>query len=80
MGDCFFGCDRCQEACPFNSTVNSSKIALPRTERFLDMTDEDFQKDFGKTSLARAGLEKIRTNIIAAWGGDSNNPKLSDDP
>ena len=29
------------------------------------MNDEDFKEYFGETSLARAGLDKIRSNIIA---------------
>ena len=63
MGDCFFGCDRCQEVCPLNEKEGSTQISLPSTDVFLEMDDNEFKKRFGKTAFARAGLEKLKTNI-----------------
>jgi epoxyqueuosine reductase len=63
MGDCFFGCDRCQEVCPFNKKESSIQISLPSTDALLEMDDEEFEKRFGKTAFMRAGLEKLKTNI-----------------
>jgi len=70
MADCFFGCDRCQEVCPFNNGDISRSISLPSTGQFLKMDEEDFNERFGRTAFARAGLKKIKTNIraIRAWG------------
>ncbi len=65
MGDCFFGCDRCQEVCPFNEGKMPKQVSLPSTEEFLGMTEEGFKKRFGKTVFSRAGLEKLKTNIHA---------------
>jgi len=65
MKDCFFGCDRCQEVCPFNRDKSSPQVVLPLTEEFLKMSHEDFQKGFGDSAFARAGLEKLKTNIRA---------------
>ena len=65
MGNCFFGCDVCQEVCPFNETKLSKDILLPSTDTILGMGAKDFKKTFGKTAFARAGLEKLKDNIRA---------------
>jgi epoxyqueuosine reductase len=63
MGDCFFGCDRCQEVCPLNGKEGSTLNSLPSTDAFLEMDDHEFERRFGKTAFARVGLEKLKTNI-----------------
>ena len=68
MGRCFFGCDRCQEVCPFNKGGKSKEILLPSTEELLKMDMGSFSERFGNTTLARAGVEKIQMNIRAITG------------
>ncbi|MFC1822489.1 tRNA epoxyqueuosine(34) reductase QueG [Thermodesulfobacteriota bacterium] len=68
MGDCFFGCDRCQEVCPFNREEMPRDISLPSTDVFIAMGLGDFDEHFGHTSFTRAGLEKLKTNIAAIRG------------
>lgn len=63
MDNCFFGCDRCQEACPFDNEAGSTEVLLPSTDTLLRMDESLFQEKFGETTFARAGLEKIKANI-----------------
>lgn len=69
MGDCFFGCDRCQEACPFNGHNSAREVMLPSSKEILEMQEEEFIKRFGRTALKRAGIEKIKGNLKAIGAG-----------
>ncbi len=65
MGDCFFGCDACQEVCPFNRGEREKEPSLPPAAAILEMDEKAFGGRFGKTAFSRAGLEKIKENIRA---------------
>jgi len=66
MKKCFLGCDRCQEACPFNKGALTTNVSMPSADEILHMGEEDFKKKFGRTSLARPGMVKIKSNLRAA--------------
>jgi epoxyqueuosine reductase len=66
MEKCFLGCDQCQEACPHNRGVPTAIASMPSSAEILQMREESFKKRFGRTSLARPGLEKIKSNLRAA--------------
>ncbi len=76
MDDWVFGCDICQEVCPWNH-----KFAEPATDRqlaydaafahlepdaFAAMSSADFTDQYGDTALARPGLEGMRRNAAIA--------------
>ncbi len=65
MGDCFLGCDVCQEVCPFNKGSSSRIVSLPVTDDIMAMDQKDFNDTFKKTAFKRAGLDRIKNNIAA---------------
>lgn len=68
MNKCFLGCDICQEACPHNEGNPTGHAVMPSSDDILHMREEDFKERFGRTSLARPGIEKIKSNLRAARG------------
>lgn len=77
LGGWAFGCDICNEVCPWNHRfAEPTSIAefIPRElpeqgERdcFERMDEEEFTRRFGDTALARPGLARMRRNWKAAW-------------
>ena len=71
-----FGCDICNEVCPWNQRfAEPSRVAAfePRNAVDLDdpdcfnhLTSESFDLLFGDTALARPGLDRMRRNTMAA--------------
>ncbi|HEU5155257.1 MAG TPA: tRNA epoxyqueuosine(34) reductase QueG, partial [Gemmatimonadales bacterium] len=72
-----FGCDICNEVCPWNVRFASESSVTefrPRATladagpEFFDELDEPaFAASFGDTPLQRPGLERMRRNWRAAW-------------
>jgi epoxyqueuosine reductase len=77
LGGWAFGCDLCNEACPWNHRF-AEDTGIPEfhprpdldgaTRSFFDDMDHaEFDRRFGDTALARTGLERMRRNWKAAW-------------
>lgn len=71
-GNRIFGCDRCQEVCPWNGRAEQHRIPefLPKPELlrlggedWRTMDESGFLRLFKDTPLERTGLEKIRSNL-----------------
>ena len=67
-----FGCDECQNICPYNRRATMHRnpsfdpLFDPRNisaEQWAAMSEEEFSTQFGTTPLKRSGLERIKKNI-----------------
>ncbi len=88
MSDMIFGCDICNDVCPWNNNSKISKIKEVSDYNFGNiMSVEDmafidkynFEKLYKNSSLKRAGYQGLARNaVIALYNKDKNNPVLKE--
>ena len=84
MGRHVFGCDICQEVCPWNRKAPVTTLAdfqpqaglvNPALEWLAQMSDEDFRRRFRGSPIQRAKRAGLRRNAIVAMG-NSGDPRF----
>jgi epoxyqueuosine reductase len=74
LGEWLFGCDICQDVCPWNRFSKPTLIEefLPKTDiqrlssdDILDLTKSSFKRVFGETPVFRTGLRRLKRNAEA---------------
>jgi len=88
MSDMIFGCDICNDVCPWNNNTRYSKIPEVVNYNFgnkakieeLAFIDKDyFAKIYKNSSIKRAGYQGIARNaIIAIYNNDKSDPILKE--
>src|SRR5438874_3324479 len=83
MGNHVFGCDICQDVCPWNRTGESATPAQysreaafqprpalvnPALDWLAEMSREDFQHTFHRSPVKRAKYSGLRRNVTVAMG------------
>jgi epoxyqueuosine reductase len=84
VGRHLFGCDICQDVCPWNRRAATTEAeefqpanALPPLEELAELTPEQFGKRFGGTPIERARYRGFLRNVAVAMG-NSGNPEFLD--
>ncbi len=85
MGNWIYGCDICQEVCPFNrfeqETVEHAfrpgyeTYAAPYLETLLQLDPEQFAKTYANSPIKRIKHERLLRNVAIA-AGNSGRPEL----
>ena len=75
IGDWLFGCDVCQDVCPWNVTfarptadpefAPDAKLIAPDADAFDEVEPAEFARRWGDTPFARPGLTGMRRNAAA---------------
>jgi epoxyqueuosine reductase len=89
IGNRVFGCDICQEVCPWNSNAapgDSEALALGRpvapesmlrwAEELLELTEEAFRERYRGTALRRPGRSGLLRNVCVGLGNSGDRAAL----
>jgi epoxyqueuosine reductase len=92
IGNNVFGCDICQDVCPWNSAsarekkhrtetrtpefVPAPELVNPPLEWLATMSLEDFQKQFRRSPIKRAKHSGLRRNAVVAIGNSGDRSFL----
>jgi epoxyqueuosine reductase len=83
MGRHIFGCDICQDVCPWNRKAPETnaeefqprpELVNPALEWLAEISEEEFRRTFKKSPIRRAKRAGLRRNAVIAMGnsGDKN--------
>ena len=82
IGNNIFGCDICQDVCPWNRRAPQTEVAAfqprefaPPLERLAGMTEDEFRSVFRGTPVWRAKYAGFLRNVAIAMG-NSGEPKF----
>jgi epoxyqueuosine reductase len=75
IGNWVFGCDVCQEVCPWNADARdtaASEWLTPSLPELLMLDQSDFEARFTGTAVARTGRRALARNAAVALGNTGN--------
>jgi epoxyqueuosine reductase len=76
LGNWIFGCDICQEVCPWNGDANREAQACdelaPALEAVMRLDDDAFRRRYGKSAIRRTKRRGLLRNAAIALGNSGN--------
>ena len=76
LGNWIFGCDICQEVCPWNGDANRaahpSDDLAPALEAVMGLDDDAFRRRYGKSAIRRTKRRGLLRNAAIALGNSGN--------
>jgi epoxyqueuosine reductase len=81
MGSHIFGCDICQDVCPYNTKPRATAesafaprpgLAAPALIPFLELSEQEFKNVFGHSPILRAKRRGFLRNVCVALGNAAN--------
>ncbi|HEY6768379.1 MAG TPA: tRNA epoxyqueuosine(34) reductase QueG [Candidatus Sulfotelmatobacter sp.] len=85
IGHQVFGCDICQDVCPWNRKAPASteadfqprpELVNPALDWLAEMSEEDFRRIFRKSAVRRTKHSGLRRNAVVAMGNSANREFL----
>jgi epoxyqueuosine reductase len=86
MGQHIFGCDICQDVCPWNRKAAATEaedfqprpeLVNPPLEWLAEMGEEEFRKTFRGSAVRRAKRAGLRRNAAIAMGNSGDRKFLA---
>jgi len=76
LGNWIFGCDVCQEVCPWNGDATRGAVVnadlTPSLPELMKLDDYGFRQRFGKTAIKRTKRRGLLRNAAIALGNSGN--------
>ena len=79
LGNWIFGCDICQEVCPWNEpfTETIAPDLMPFMPDLMGLDDAGFSRRFSKSAIKRAKRRGLLRNVAVALGNSGNREAVS---
>ena len=79
LGNWIFGCDICQEVCPWNSEATElvNDELAPRLPELMHLDEEGFRRRFGVSAIKRAKRRGLLRNVAVALGNSGNRDAVA---
>lgn len=87
MGNRIYGCDICQQVCPWTKFAGKGEsplwgnqvpleISAPDLENLMRLNDEEFQERFEDSPVGRVGRARFLRNVAVALGNAGNSSSV----